>query len=326
MAKALSASKWSGYIATPLEALAVRRPEYELYIPVSGGTELALYRGRHIAIGGDDFSQLRARGVERLYIHERDLPVFQQQLTERVLHPDADVSPLERAAAAMFLARTALAEAFASPRCEKLIQTSQALAESISKHLADESLRLPELLQLVEHDYQTYTHVCNVSMYCLLLARRSGMTEVATLQEVAAGGLLHDIGKHRVPNHLLNKRGKLNDEEWEKVCRHPADGYRELVGRPEMSWGLLMMVYQHHERFDGSGYPAAVTEEEIHPWAKICMVADVFDALSCDRPYRRALPIANVCAMFRRQAGSWFDETLVECLCAEMEEEACHAN
>lgn len=320
-----SASKWSGYVAAPLEALAVPLPEYELYIPGPGGTDLVLYRGRHVAMDAGDLVQLRARGVERLYLAERDLATFRQQLADRVLHPQADVTPIQRAAAALFLARATLADAFTSPKCDRLIQTSRALAESITAHLSDESLRMPELLQLVEHDYQTYTHVCNVSMYCLLLARRSGISDAEQLKEIAAGGLLHDVGKQRVPARLLNKRGKLSEREWDTVCRHPADGYRELVGRPDMSWGLLMMVYQHHERFDGSGYPAAVTEAEIHPWAKICMVADVFDALTCDRPYRRALPVEGVCAMLRRQAESWFDRDIVECLAAEIEEQACHA-
>lgn len=311
-------------MAVPVEALATSSPDYELYIPRPGGTDLVLYRSRHVAIEPGDLVQLRSRGMDRVYLSERDLPAFRRQLSERVLHPDSDVSPINRAAAAMFLARATIAETFTSPKCERLIQTAQSLAHTIRLHLADESLRVPELLQLVEHDYQTYTHVCNVSMYCLLLARRLGITDEGELQTITLGGLLHDVGKHRVPPKLLNKRGKLTKEEWAVVCRHPADGYRELVGRADMPWGLLMMVYQHHERFDGSGYPAAVLGDEIHPWARICMVADVFDALTCDRPYRRALPIAEVCAMLRRQASDWFDVEIVECLASEMEEAACH--
>jgi HD-GYP domain-containing protein (c-di-GMP phosphodiesterase class II) len=319
-----SSSKWCGYVAAPIEALAVPLPEYELYIPANGGDELALYRGRRVPIQPGDMDHLRSRGVERLYLAERDLSVFRQQLAECVLHAGSDASPIQRAAAALFLARATLADAFASPKCERLIQSSRALAESITHHLEDESLRMPELLQLVEHDYYTYTHVCNVSMYCLLLARRMGISDAAELKDITVGGLLHDVGKQRIAPHVLNKRGKLTDEEWDSVCRHPLDGYRELVARPGMGWGLLMMVYQHHERFDGSGYPVGVTEGEIHPWAKICMVADVFDALTCDRPYRRALPVENVCAMLRRQAETWFDRDIVDCLCAEVEENACH--
>jgi HD-GYP domain-containing protein (c-di-GMP phosphodiesterase class II) len=74
-----------------------------------------------------------------------------------------------------------------------------------------------------------------------------------------------------------------------------------------------MMIYQHHERNDGSGYPAAITADEIHPWAKICAVADVFDALTCQRPYRKPMPLAEVCDYLVKHAGQWFDADFVQC-------------
>ncbi len=318
-----SATNWSGYVAAPIEALAAASPEYEVYVPRPNSPDLVLYRGRRVAVKPDDIGLLRSRGIERVYLMERDLPAFQRQLRDEMLAPGADVEPVQRAAAALFLARSSLQDAFASPKCEKLITASKALAEDITEHLADESLRVPELLGLVEHDYQTYTHACNVSVYSLLLARRLGIVEKVELEEIAAGGLLHDLGKRKVPAKLLNKHGPLTEEEWAVVCRHPGDGYRELVGRPDISWGMLMMVYQHHERADGSGYPAAILSDEIHPWARICAVADVFDALTSERPYRRPLPIREVCRTLRKQSESWFDPDIVDCLCAEMEEAPC---
>jgi HD-GYP domain-containing protein (c-di-GMP phosphodiesterase class II) len=74
-----------------------------------------------------------------------------------------------------------------------------------------------------------------------------------------------------------------------------------------------MMVYQHHERLDGSGYPAGITTDDIHPWAKICAVADVFDALTCQRPYRRPMPVKDVCLYLTKHAGTWFDRDIVTC-------------
>ena len=75
-----------------------------------------------------------------------------------------------------------------------------------------------------------------------------------------------------------------------------------------------MMVYQHHERLDGSGYPAGITGEEMHPWARICAVADVFDALTCQRPYRRAVPLSEACDYLQKHAGKWFDAEAVDVL------------
>ncbi len=94
---------------------------------------------------------------------------------------------------------------------------------------------------------------------------------------------------------------------------HPRCGFAELCLREEMSWGALMMVYQHHERCNGNGYPVGSVDEEIHPWAKICAIADVFDAMTSDRSYHSRAAVGEVLKYFHRQAGHGFDKEMVEC-------------
>jgi HD-GYP domain-containing protein (c-di-GMP phosphodiesterase class II) len=141
---------------------------------------------------------------------------------------------------------------------------------------------------------------------------------LTSLAELAAGALLHDIGKRHIPPHVLNKPGKLSDDEWELVREHPTSGFRELVARDDLTWPQLMMVYQHHERLDGSGYPAGIHGDEMHPWARYCAVVDVFDALTCQRPYRRAVPVPEVCDYLTKHAGVWFDAEAVACWVAHI--------
>ena len=112
----------------------------------------------------------------------------------------------------------------------------------------------------------------------------------------------------------LNHPGRLNEEQWELVRKHPTDGFRALCHRSDVNWGQLMMTYQHHERLDGRGYPVGVVGKEIHDWARICKVADVFDALSSDRPYRKAEPINKVLEFLEQRIGTEFDEDMVQCL------------
>jgi HD-GYP domain-containing protein (c-di-GMP phosphodiesterase class II) len=133
------------------------------------------------------------------------------------------------------------------------------------------------------------------------------------LAQIAAGALLHDIGKRHIPRYVLNKAGKLTDDEGDLVRAHPAIGFRELLDRGDLAWGQLMMAYQHHERLDGSGYPTGTLADEIHPWSKICAVADVFDAMTSQRPYRRALPVKEVCDYLEKRAGTQFDQDIVSC-------------
>jgi HD-GYP domain-containing protein (c-di-GMP phosphodiesterase class II) len=146
-----------------------------------------------------------------------------------------------------------------------------------------------------------------------VLANLLGTTDATALGEIAAAALLHDIGKRHIPAHILNKPGKLTDDEWELIREHPTTGFREVATREDLTWAQLMVIYQHHERLDGSGYPCGLPSEEIHPWAKICAVADVFDALTCHRPYRGPMPRKEVCEYLEKHAGVWFDAEAVAC-------------
>jgi HD-GYP domain-containing protein (c-di-GMP phosphodiesterase class II) len=194
-----------------------------------------------------------------------------------------------------------------------MVTVATQFGSDLTSVVEERSIVFHELYSTLEHDYYTFTHVCNVSVYCTMLASQLGGFHSAALREVAAGALLHDVGKRAIPPHVLNKAGKLTDEEWSLIREHPSIGFREMSTRPDVTWGQLMMVYQHHERMDGSGYPAGITGDEIHLWAKICAVADVFDALTCHRPYRRPMPTRDVCEYLTKYRGIWFDADLVEC-------------
>jgi HD-GYP domain-containing protein (c-di-GMP phosphodiesterase class II) len=152
-----------------------------------------------------------------------------------------------------------------------------------------------------------------------MLAQGMGTTAINDLAAMATAGLLHDIGKRHIPQHVLNKTGKLTDEEWALIMEHPTTGFRELSERNDLSWAQLMVAYQHHERLDGSGYPTGVGGDEIHPWAKLCAVVDVFDAMTCHRPYRKAAGSKAASEHLRQRAGSWFDQEAVKWWTSQVE-------
>jgi HD-GYP domain-containing protein (c-di-GMP phosphodiesterase class II) len=146
-----------------------------------------------------------------------------------------------------------------------------------------------------------------------MLASLLGTTDQVQLAELATAGLLHDLGKRHIPSKILNKPGKPTDAEWEIIREHPVSGFRELSTRGDLTWAQLMVIYQHHERLDGSGYPAGVMGNDIHAWGKICAIVDVFDALTCQRPYRQAMPLKEVSDYLEKNAGQWFDREFVAC-------------
>ena len=138
------------------------------------------------------------------------------------------------------------------------------------------------------------------------------------MSEIAAGGLLHDIGKRHVPAHILNKPGKPTEAEWTLIRRHPVTGYQELAGRDDVTWGQLMMVYQHHERFDGSGYPAGILQGEIHPWAPDLRGGRRLRCLDLPAALSPRLPVPDVCKYLQEHAGTWFDDRTVNSLSAQL--------
>ena len=99
----------------------------------------------------------------------------------------------------------------------------------------------------------------------MTLAAALGCRDRETLQQIAVGGLLHDYGKRFVAAQTLNFPGRLAENQFREIQRHPRDGFREFSSREDVSWGQLMMIYQHHERPDGKGYPVGVAGPDIHP-------------------------------------------------------------
>ncbi len=284
----------------------------DLYIQRPGRSFAELYRGSTYPLDAADIQQLRGDGIDHLYIRAQDAERYRKYLCEYVLH-DQSVPAAARVRALREVTRVAFQDALSANESDKYVAVASQFGGDLASVVAERSVQFRELFATLEHDYYTFTHVCNVTVYCTMLAHSLGVTDPVELGEVAAGALLHDIGKRHVPAHVLNKTDKLTDLEWELIREHPAAGFREVATRADLTWAQLMMIYQHHERLDGSGYPTGVGAQEINAWAKICAVADVFDALTCHRPYRRALPAKEVCEYLTKHSGTWFDPDVVKC-------------
>ncbi|RME87963.1 MAG: GAF domain-containing protein, partial [Anaerolineae bacterium] len=159
-------------------------------------------------------------------------------------------------------------------------------------------------------DKETEGHTKNVAELTIRLARAMGFEE-EQLIHVRRGALLHDLGKIAVPDAILHKPGPLTEEEWEIMRRHPQYVY-EFLSSIAYLRPALEIPYCHHEKWDGSGYPRGLKGEEIPLAARIFAVADVWDALTSDRPYRKAWPKEKALEYIRQQAGKHFDPQVVE--------------
>ena len=159
-------------------------------------------------------------------------------------------------------------------------------------------------------DVGTESHSRRVHGYALATAREYGVPD-AELRDLAHGVLLHDIGKIGIPDSILLKPGKLTPGEWEIMRTHPEIGKRLCEKIPFLR-NAIPVVYCHHEKWDGSGYPRGLKGDEIPLGARIFSVVDAFDAMTFDRPYSRAIPFEAAKREIRRCAGSHFDPAVVE--------------
>jgi putative nucleotidyltransferase with HDIG domain len=165
------------------------------------------------------------------------------------------------------------------------------------------------LAALDTRDTETEGHSERVAAYTMLIAQQLNLSE-AELQHIEHGALLHDIGKIGVPDHILYKPGPLTPEEWEVMKQHPVIGYKMCM-KIEMLRPAAPIVLHHHERWDGRGYPYGLNGAEIPLGARIFAIADTLDAMTSDRPYRKALSFAQAREEIERCAGSQFDPELV---------------
>ena len=169
-------------------------------------------------------------------------------------------------------------------------------------------------------DNETGLHVVRMAHYARVLARAAGWSEAAA-DELCDAAPMHDVGKIGIPDHILRKPGPLTDDEWVEMRRHPIYG-ADIIGEHRSSLLRLARVIAlgHHEKWDGTGYPYGLAGEAIPLAARIVAIADVFDALTTVRPYKKAWTVEDAVALLQRDAGKHFDPTLVPLFVAQLPE------
>ena len=189
-----------------------------------------------------------------------------------------------------------------------LFDRQRSLLVSLARANEETLLALVSALDMREKN--TRLHSQRVRDYTLLLADRYGAPE-GEKRMIGLGALLHDVGKIAVSDNILLKPSALSEDEWEEMRRHPLEGYR-LLQRIDFLRDSAEIVYAHHEHYDGTGYPRRLKGDEIPLGARLFMVADVFDAVTSERPYHLPMSYSEAIAVIRGKSGTHFDPAMVE--------------
>jgi len=281
-----------------------------LHVKTSAVRRYVLYCRRDAVFGNNNRGMLWEKNISKLFIKEEDQQAYYEYLENNFqeIITDARIPTDERSKIVHSAATNLVKDLFNDPRAGS-IERTKTFAYNMVDYILQEGRAARSLLTIAIHEYYTYTHSVNVAAVGTLFAKELGFKD-EDLKHFCAGILLHDIGKTRINTDILNKKGKLTKEEFEEVKRHPEMGVEILKETGNGFTDEYFIALQHHENYDGTGYPRGLKGDEILRCGKIARIIDVYDALTTDRPYAKAIrPFAALVEMKEKMINC-FDRTL----------------
>lgn len=207
-------------------------------------------------------------------------------------------------------AKNIIRDVFDDPRSGENISRAKNITDNLIDFALDDPLSIRNLLRLGSHDYYTFSHCVNVAVFGIGLWLMIHRGDGAELKDFAFGCILHDVGKSQIRDSILNKRGKLDDEEFEIIKKHPGQGHWLMA---EHASGIsLDVIIHHHEKVNGMGYPHGLRGDQISDNAKIATIADVYDALTTNRPYAGARPPLKALTLMKQEMVGHFEQKKFE--------------
>ncbi|NWF67248.1 MAG: HD-GYP domain-containing protein [Campylobacterales bacterium] len=201
---------------------------------------------------------------------------------------------------------------FENPDAMKNIRrSSKAVVDILLNNILQSDNALLSMMSVSSYDYYTYTHCVDVSMYSLSLGKMLQFEQI-DLVRLGTSALLHDIGKTKIENEIINKNGRLTDDEFLKIKKHPEFGYEIAKNLGQFDRDILSGIVSHHEKLDGTGYPSGLKNGQITNFAQIIAIADVFDALTTKRSYKPALGSFDALRLMRNEMSNHLNKSYLE--------------
>ncbi len=226
-------------------------------------------------------------------------PVVPDELPE-VIH-DRRLEPEKKATLVREYSVTMMQRLLEQPTATNIQTVKKATTDLVDMILRDDATTF-HLINISSHDYTTYIHSVSVGILAVALSKSVfGQSDAHDLHALGAGYFLHDLGKVHVDLDIINKPGKLTDEEMAVMKQHPSMGFSLLEDARQTTDELKLIVLQHHEKIAGGGYPYGLEGDDIHIYGRICAIADIFDAMTAKRPYKKAMPSFEALKAMRDQ-------------------------
>ncbi|MHB8231395.1 MAG: HD-GYP domain-containing protein [bacterium] len=281
------------YIPIIIESLIFgKNSNYPLYI--KSRDNYILYRSKALIFSQSDALRLKNNGVDHLYIEGEDKEKYDNDVLEHIetIIKSGDLNFEEKAVKIYIYSKIYAEYVVTTGNLKDNQENVKKSIETTMEYLLMNQFAFMNLLNLSGYDYNEVGHGMNVSIYAMALANRLGFANKISLYEIGLAGLIHDIGKLKISKELLSKNG-LSESEAHEIQKHPIYSKEILIENGIDNNNIINGALEHHESSDGSGYPYGKMEEDISAYGKILMIANRFDSLTRNRPYRIKLSVSD---------------------------------
>lgn len=283
---------------------------FNLFLPNESKSAMSLFLQSDTAVDGN--AKVKLREIEGLYISEEEEALYQAYVAQhlQIIARNGDIPTHQKAQLVYEKATEAIDAMFKNPESLENVKNAQDVVNSSIEMILSDSSAVESLMKITAHDYYTHTHSINVSIYTLSLGAFLGIAG-KDLEVLGMAAILHDLGKSKVDYEIINKNGKLSDDEFAQMKNHPAFGHEIALKLGITDDRVLSGIRHHHEKIVGGGYPDNISGDEISYFARIIGVCDVFDALSTKRSYKDPMSSFESLKLMKEQMAGHLDMSLV---------------
>lgn len=297
------------YLAIPLRWMRLDATvAFDLYIQTKESGPMVLYREKQLPFSIIEHDRLLQSGLDRVYVSKAQESQYHRYVEENLtaILLDKAIPPEEKAELLYGSLLNTVQDLMADPRAGEAVPRCRNIVENTCTFFYEQKGSLEYMMRVCAFDYYTFTHSVNVFVFAMALGQRV-FTPEQVRGDYGMGALFHDVGKYRIPDEILNFKGKLSPEQFEIMKKHTVYGYEVLAEKNEVSDLVLDMVRHHHEKLDGSGYPDGLSRAQIRKEVRALTIADIFDALTTRRSYKQSMDSFPALKMMRESMAQHLD-------------------
>lgn len=285
--------------------------DFNLFLTNEAKTAMSLFLQSDTAVDGN--AKVKLREIESVYVSEEDEARYKAYVERHLqsIAKNSDIPTEQKARLIYEKASESMDLMFKNPESLENVKNAQPIVNNFIDIILRDLCAVESLMKITAHDYYTHTHSINVSIYTLSLGSFLGI-DGKDLEVLGMAAILHDLGKSKIDYEIINKNGKLTDEEFAQMKHHPTFGHELALKLNLIDERILTAIRHHHEKIEGGGYPDNLKGDKISQFARIIGVCDVFDALSTKRSYKDPMSSFESLSLMKQQMVGHLDMNMVD--------------